>query len=1486
VKRTRVVWAVLALLVIGGAGLATAADLKPATRMTDDLAALHDHYVAASAARVPLDVTDSLLPVADDLVTIDATATDDPNVLAAHLHALGARDVAVGGWRVSARVPVGALPSLQTLTSLRFAWPAYSATNVGAVTSQGDVAMRADVARNRFGLDGTGVTVGVLSDSFGCIAGGVATGMANGDLPTVTVLQEDAPCTGGTDEGRAMLEIVHDVAPGATLAFATANLGMASFAANIRALRDGGAKVIVDDVFYFAEPMFQDGVIAQAVNDVAASGVAYFSSAGNQARQAYDSAFVPGTVYTAADPRLGGNVAFFGGTAHDFGGTPFQTFTLRAGTAFTMVLQWDSPFFSVSGPPGTVTDLDVYVLNSAGTQVLFGVASNNIASGDPVEILRVSCGGPGNCSAAFLFVKHAGPNPGRFKYVLLQAVGNVTTNPELNSGTIYGHANALGAVAVGAARYQQTPAFGVSPALLESFSSVGTTPILFGLSGNRLATPDLRASKPEIVAPDGADTSFFGSDSDADGFPNFFGTSAAAPHAAAVGALMLQAVPTLTPAQIRTALQNTALDMAAPGFDNDTGFGLIQADAALTAAGAKVATTTSLNSSANPAVAGQPVTFTAHVSVSVPDAVTPSGMVTFFDGAIMLGTAVLDLGGTGSFTTSALTVDQHGITAQYGGDVNSAPSTSSALTEAVFRGDTTTVVAASANPTIFGQAVTFTATVSPVAPGTKTPTGPVTFLDGGLPLGTAPLNATGQATFTTSTLAVGSRLITAAYPGDLNETPSASAPVTQTIMPAPSSTVVTASPSPTTFGRAVTLTATVKTVAPGAGTPTGVVTFFVDGAPLGVVPLDLTGRATLTTSTLLAGTRTILASYGGDANVLPNPSSAITLMLARAATTTTLTTSANPTVTGQPLTLTATVGLVAPSLGLATGPVTFRDGMTVLGVVALGPTGQATLPAALATGTRSLTAGFGGDANTNPSTSAARAQTLAKATTSMTLTTSINTLVIGQSVTFTATRTVVAPGAGTPTGGVMFFNGAVALGPAVTPDAAGVATLTTSALTLGPHAITARYAGDAGFATSTSSPLTVTIAKASTATIVTASANPAAWHQSVTLTAAVSVLVPGGGSPTGVVTFFNGPTALGTGMLSALGRATLTTRALTVGDHAITARYGGTPSFNGSVSSVFTETIVPAPSSTALTAAPNPAVTGRPVVLTATVVVVAPAAGTPTGTVTFLDGPTPLGTVPLTAGHATLTVKTLAVATHALTASYDGDGNVAPSTSTAATQTINLATTTTTVTSSANPAVTGRAVTFTAKVSVVAPGVGTPTGAVTFMDGATPLGTAPLDAARQATLTTSALPVGAHPITAVYDGDAGFATSTSLVLTETIGKAATKTTVASSATPVVHGVPVTFTATVTVVAPGAGTPTGTVTFLDGVTVLGAATLDAGGQAALTTSALVAGARSITARYGGDGSFTASASGALAEAVTKASTSTSLATSTGSRGPGG
>src|SRR5262249_39766307 len=208
--------------------------------------------------------------------------------------------------------------------------------------------------------------------------------------------------------------------------------------------------------------------------------------------------------------------AFLGGTAHNFnpGGTEdnFQRFTVPANQSFVLSLQWDSPFFSVSGV-GTPTDVDLYVFDDPPTNLLFGVSTDNIASGDPVEVALYICGAGPGCAANLMIVKHAGPDPGRIKYIAAQAGTMHIAQYATSSGTIYGHPNAAGAFAVGAAFYQETPAFGTSPPILEFFSSVGTTPILFTTGG--AATSDPRAGKPEFVAPDGVDTTFFDSNGDA-----------------------------------------------------------------------------------------------------------------------------------------------------------------------------------------------------------------------------------------------------------------------------------------------------------------------------------------------------------------------------------------------------------------------------------------------------------------------------------------------------------------------------------------------------------------------------------------------------------------------------------------------------------------------------------------------------------------------------------------------------------------------------------------------------------------------------------------------------------------------------------------------------------------------------------------------------------------------------------------------------------
>ena len=220
-----------------------------------------------------------LVRVTDDSVIVDMAAQGDVPALVQELRGLGMRDIAVYGRMVSGRLPIAALAAAAGLPHLRLARPAYAATRAGLVTSQGDAAMLADSARTSFGVDGTGVTVGTLSDSYDCL-NGAAADVASGDLPgSVVVLQEFTGCSGATDEGRAMMQIVRDVAPGAAQAFHSAFNGQADFATGIIELANAGADVINDDVYYFAEPMFQDGPIAQAIDTVKGMGVAYFSSA-------------------------------------------------------------------------------------------------------------------------------------------------------------------------------------------------------------------------------------------------------------------------------------------------------------------------------------------------------------------------------------------------------------------------------------------------------------------------------------------------------------------------------------------------------------------------------------------------------------------------------------------------------------------------------------------------------------------------------------------------------------------------------------------------------------------------------------------------------------------------------------------------------------------------------------------------------------------------------------------------------------------------------------------------------------------------------------------------------------------------------------------------------------------------------------------------------------------------------------------------------
>jgi autotransporter-associated beta strand protein len=385
-------------------------------------------------------------------------------------------------------------------------------------------------------------------------------------------------------------------------------------------------------------------------------------------------------------------------------------------------------------------------------------------------------------------------------------------------------------------------------------------------------------------------------------------------------------------------------------------------------------TTTVVTSSANPSVFGQPITFTATVTPMAPATGTPTGLVTFEDGTVMLGTGIL-VNGVATFTTTTpLSLGGHSITAVYGGDNTFATSTSTPLTQTVNQASTTTTLSASSNPSGFGQMVTFTAIVTAVSPGAGIPTGTVTFSDGTTVLGTGTLNANGQATFQTSSLTLGTHSITAMYSGDTNFMASTSSVLAQAVLNA-STTVVMSATNPSVFGQSVTFTATVTPTNGATGTPTGTVTFMEGNAALGNGTL-INGVATFTSTTLGAGTHSITAIYSGDSNFASSASAPLAQTVDQASTTTTLTSSLNPSTSGQAVTFTATVSPIAPGAGTPTGTVTFMDGTTVLGTGTLSG-GVATFQTTtLSVAAHQITAVYGGDTNFTGSTSTALTQTV------------------------------------------------------------------------------------------------------------------------------------------------------------------------------------------------------------------------------------------------------------------------------------------------------------------------------------------------------------------------------------------------------------------------------------------------------------------------------------------------------------------------------
>ena len=791
----------------------------------------------------------------------------------------------------------------------------------------------------------------------------------------------------------------------------------------------------------------------------------------------------------------------------------------------------------------------------------------------------------------------------------------------------------------------------------------------------------------------------------------------------------------------------------------------------------QASTATSLTASPTSITLGQPVTLTATIAAVAPGAGTATGSVQFFDGTASLGTASLN-GNTAILTTTTLPLGTDSVTAKYLGDANFTVSTSSAVAVTIDLATTTTLASAT-NPSVVGQSVTFTATVTP-ASGKGTPTGSVTFYDGSTALGTATLIGK-NASLKLPSVSVGSQAITAVYSGDSTYASCTSAVLIQTVKQDSTTTKLSSSANPSVYGQVLTFTATVTAASPGSGTPTGTVTFSDGTTTLGTGVLSA-GVATYTTMAFqlsLGSGQSITAAYGGDGNFTTSTSTALSQTVNQDSTTTSVVSSTNPCVFGQSVTFTATVTANAPGSGTPTGTVSFSVGSTSLGTGTLsGGVATFTTSSPLAAGNDSIKASYSGDTNFKSSTGTL-SQTVNQDSTTTSVVSSANPSVYGQSVTFTVTVAADAPGSGTPTGSVTFADGSTTLGTVTLTS--GVASYTTVKLPTGQDVITVKYNGSSSFLTSIGS-LSQTVNQDGTTANVPSSLSPSVYGQSVTFTATLSANAPGAGTPTGTLTFYSGSTVIGTGTLSG-GKTTLKTSSLPTGSDAITVVYEGDGNFMTSTSAALTQTVNQDTTTTKLTSSANPSVDGQSVVFTAMVTASSPGSGTPTGSVTFIDGTTAIGTGTIGAGTTTFTTSSLAVASHLITAVYSSDSNFTASTSSMLAQKVNQSSTSTLLASSANPSSVGQSVTFAATVSANSPGSGTPTGSVTFYVNSKSVATVSLTSA-VASYTTTFTSAGTDTIKAVYIGDADFKTSTSANLSQVVQSTGGPDVVVSTTTPI------------------------------------------------------------------------------------------------------
>ncbi len=573
----------------------TPAQRKVGSRLLD--AADAARRAAAIAPSTTGDVVHGREPedrAADEGVTVDIRADVTTEVLA-RIESLGGTVInSVVKYRaIRARLPLAAVEPLAALDAVQFIRAADQAATpsltrgfpsdlraealvvVGSQavnTSEGDVAHGANTARQTHGVDGAGIGIGVISSGVRTLS----TRQASGDLPDrVTVLPGQA---GSGDEGTAMLEIVHDLAPGAELYFATGKGGQAQFAANVESLCEAGADIVIDDIFYFTEATLQDGVVAQGVNAAVAGGCAYITAAGNSGNLNDGTSGVWEGDYAAGSPMTVDGEAV--GVRHDFGASAVEN-QITKDSLSSFVLQWADPLGA------SANDYDLFLVD-ADDNVLASSTDTQDGTQDPIE--SISSQARDHADAFLVVVKVDAADADR--YLRLSAIGGQLE--EATAGNVFGHFAAASAITVGAVDARTAAGAGGifnGTESVRTYSSDGPRRIFFQpdgtaiTAGNFSSTGGREVAKPDGVTADGVSTS-------TPGFSPFSGTSAAAPHGAAIAALMLEAAGgpnNVTQSALRTAMTGSALDIEATGVDRDSGAGIVMAPAAVAAVAVAVA---------------------------------------------------------------------------------------------------------------------------------------------------------------------------------------------------------------------------------------------------------------------------------------------------------------------------------------------------------------------------------------------------------------------------------------------------------------------------------------------------------------------------------------------------------------------------------------------------------------------------------------------------------------------------------------------------------------------------------------------------------------------------------------------------------------------------------------------------------------------------------------------------------------------------------